>query len=44
MLEDLLFKGEDPLKVLKSWSNSVLIMMPIVFVLWSMVGLYNWAT
>ncbi len=44
MLEDLLFKGEDPLKVLKSWSSTVVVMLPFVFILWSVVGFYNWAT
>ncbi len=44
MLEDLLFKGEDPLKVLKSLGSSVLMITPFIFVIWSMVGFYNWAS
>ena len=44
MLEDLLFKGEDPLKVLKHTCKSALILCPFILVVWSMVGFYNWAT
>ena len=32
MLEDLLFKGEDPLKVLKSLGSSVLMITPFIII------------
>lgn len=44
MLEDFLFRGEDPLKVLKNFGSSVLMLTPFVFIVWSVVGFYNWAT
>ena len=44
MLEDFLFRGEDPLKVLKGLGSSVLMLTPFIFIVWSVVGFYNWAT
>ena len=45
MLEDFHFKnGEDPLEVLKHTCKSVVVLLPFVFVVWSMVGFYNWAS